>query len=61
MKAKLKDKVLTALAAISVIGAIVAIVAVVIVADMVCQRYIGPFMTGSNDPVAIALYCKPVK
>jgi hypothetical protein len=52
---------LNVLAVFMVIGAILAIVAIVFAANMVCQRYIGPFITGSSDPVAVALYCRPVK
>ncbi len=61
MKSKTRNWVLNALAVFMVIGAILAILAIVFAANMVCQRYIGPFITGSSDPVAVALYCRPVK
>lgn len=46
-------------ASVALLIVLFVVVALVVGAQMVCQRYIGPFMTNSNDPVAIALYCKP--
>lgn len=38
---------------------IAAFVALALAGSYVCHRWTGPYFTGSNDPVAVAIYCRP--
>jgi hypothetical protein len=59
MKKGISETTANVIAAGLVVVFIGALVALYLVAHVTCHRYIGPFMTGSTDPVAVALYCKP--